>query len=75
MRFHCGGPRREEELYNIKQMWHTAFVSRCLAMLLLWIERRVARLRRLIASPVRQPFQAPSVVPGAFDRRDLRARW
>jgi len=74
MRFHCGRFGYREALYIAKSMCHTAVVSCRIARLLLWIERRIARLRHFIDTPSpRQGICRPT--PDLFDRRDLRAKW
>jgi hypothetical protein len=56
-------------------MWHNATVSQRVAAVLLWIEHRIGRLRRLVDRPARLKIAGPPKEPELFDRRDLRAKW
>jgi hypothetical protein len=59
-------------------MCHNHTVSPRVALVLLWIEYRIARLRRRVerSSKIRSSWrQGTAEERDLFDRRDLRARW
>ncbi|HEX3681236.1 MAG TPA: hypothetical protein VHU83_01755 [Bryobacteraceae bacterium] len=56
-------------------MCHAVTVSQRVAAVLLWIEHRIGRLRRLVDRPPRLKIWLPPKEPELFDRRDLRAKW
>lgn len=56
-------------------MWHNVSVSLRVVTILLWIEHRIGRLRRLVDRPSRPKIPEPAGNYEPFDRRDVRARW
>jgi hypothetical protein len=56
-------------------LWHNVIVSLRVVTVLLWIEHRIGRLRRLLDRPPRLKISGPPKDSEPFDRRDLRAKW